>query len=157
MADWFNTVEEDAKGVMVLEPPTPKDLAHLTEGMRERLQATYDKFGFLLPVTFGRCGNENACPRGLKASLCLGCEWLQVDPAKRPEALVWRKVFTMQAELLDAQGNDKEARAMRLQLLELDDIIGGMAHLQEAAVDGGYERIFQDFAALPDGTRAMEA
>ena len=149
--DWFNTVEEDVRGVVDVSVPTATDLGHLTARMRERLQATYDKFGFLLPVTFGRCGNENACPRGLKNALCIGCAWLQVDPSKEPEARVWQRVFAMQAELLERQGNQREARAMRLQLLELEDIINGMVQLHGAVTDGGYAALFQGFARLPDG------
>jgi len=126
-------LEREAAGLELLVP-TERDL----ETMGENVRAVFEAWRTLLPTAFGYCGCPGLCIRGDDAALCIGCPFLVPDPSEKAAARAWRDAFAWQADLLDDQGKQIDARQQRRRVQGLDDILAVMRLQEQAAADGAW-------------------
>ena len=133
LGEFMIELEEQASSILLSMP----DEGTL-EQMNEDLLDVFERWHVLLETAFGFCGCVGLCPRGYNRNLCIGCPHLIPNPEKRPAAVTWRESYARQAEDLEEEGNMVDARQVRLQVQELDELINGMDIMQQAIEDGSY-------------------
>jgi len=137
LAEFLTDVEEQTSSI-ILSMPNERTLAQMDEDLRD----VFERWHTLLETAFGFCGRVGLCPRGYNRCLCIGCPHLIPNPAKRQEAVRWRMAYAQQAKALENDGVRTDARQMRLQVQELDDIINSMDILQQSLEDGTHRPVF---------------
>lgn len=144
LAEFFLDLEEQTTNILLSMPEE-----RTFEQMDEDIRSVFERWHVLLETTFGFCGRVGLCPRGYQRNLCIGCPHLVPDPRKRESATKWRAAYAQQAETLEAEGAHVDARQVRLQVQELDDLISGMDMLQHAIEDGTCKPLFLHLPAAP--------
>lgn len=137
LAEFQFDVEEQASTI-ILAMPSERTLAQMEEDLRD----VFERWQTLLETAFGFCGRVGLCPRGYQRCLCIGCPYLVPNPAKIQEAVKWQSAYVEQAETLEQEGALVDARQVRLQIKELNDLINSMHILQQAIDDGTHHPLF---------------
>jgi hypothetical protein len=128
----FQLAVEEQAAALELSVPDERDLEQMDEDMR----AVFERWGTILPTAFGNCGCPGLCIRGDQRSLCIGCPYLVVDPAKVAAALKWRDAYAVLAAELEAEGNLRDAKQKRQLVRQLDGHMSMMRLQQQAEEDG---------------------
>ena len=128
----FQLAVEEQAAALELSVPDERDLEQMDEDMR----AVFERWGTILPTAFGNCGCPGLCIRGDQRSLCIGCPYLVVDPAKMAAALKWRDAYAVLAAELEAEGNLRDAKQKRQLVRQLDGHMSMMRLQQQAEEDG---------------------
>lgn len=144
---------EEQTATMLLTLPNERTFSQ----MDEELSEVFECWHMLLETAFGFCGRVGLCPRGYARNLCIGCPHLVPDPRKRESACKWRVSYSRQAEELETQGESIDARQVRLQVQELDDLINSMDVMQQAINDGTRKPAFLQLASAPYDTVVIDA
>ncbi len=108
------------------------------ETLRADLRAVFERWQTLHPTAFGFCGSTTLCPRGTNRALCVGCPFLVPEPDNAWKAERWRASYARQADELERQGDERDARQARLVVRELDGLLATMRLLRQARDDGRY-------------------
>jgi hypothetical protein len=143
LAEFLETVEDQVTSI-VLSMPDERTLEQMDDDLRD----VFDRWHTLLETAFGFCGRAGLCPRGHNRSLCLGCPHLVPNPSKRPEAVKWRAAYAKQADELERDGALIDARQVRFQVQELDDLINSMKVMQQARDNGKHAPLFLQQPAI---------
>ncbi len=116
-----------------LQVPHLQTLAQMDEALRQ----VFEQWGLLGPTVLGYCG-AGLCVRPDNRALCLGCPFLVPHYSNLRNAVSWRKLFVLQAEMHDAHGHHIDAQQARQMLQHLDNTIAIMRIQIETQQDGGY-------------------
>jgi hypothetical protein len=76
----------------------------------------------LHPTAFGFCGSTSLCPRGTNRALFIGCPFLVPEPDNAWKVEHCRASYARQANELEQQGDERDARQARLVVRELDGL-----------------------------------
>ncbi len=152
LAAFQTTVEEHAASILIHWPDEQE-----RQSMDEELRESFGRWHTLLETALGFCGNVDLCPRGYNRTLCIGCPHLVPDFRKRANALHWRTVYAKQADELEAQGNEVDARQYRLLARDLDTHLNEMAITQASIEDGTRKPVFLQLASAPYDSVVIDA
>lgn len=143
LSEFMIDVEEQAASILLSMPDE-----RTWEQMDEDLREVFERWHVLLETAFGFCGRVGLCPRSYQRNLCIGCPHLVPDPRKRESAVKWRETYAKQAEELETEGAEVDARQVRLQIQELDDLINSMDVMQQAIEDGTRQPAFLQLSSV---------
>lgn len=116
-----------------LQAPAPRTLQEMDAALRE----VFEQWGMIGPTALGHC-SAGLCIRPDNRALCLGCPFLVPHYSNLPNAITWRKLYVLEAQLHDAHGHHIDAKQARQMLQYLDDIITLMQIQIRTRQDGGY-------------------
>src|SRR5262249_8766729 len=104
-----------------LQAPLPQTLAQMDDALRR----VFEQWGLLGPTVLGYC-SAGLCIRPDNRALCLGCPYLVPHYSNLPNAMTWRKLFVLQAEIHNEHGHHIDAQQAQQMLQHLDDTIAIM-------------------------------
>lgn len=152
LAEFQIDLEEQAANLL-LTMPDERTLSQMDEDLRE----VFERWHVFLETAFGFCGRVGLCPRGYARNLCIGCPHLIPDPRKRENAINWRASYARQAEELEGAGDLVDARQVRLQVQELDDLLKSMDVMKQAIDDRTRQPVFPQLPSAPYDTVVVDA